>query len=103
MKIKPISEKLIVKRTDPTARTESGIIIPEAHQKHQDQGKVVGAGPGRLLDNGERAPMNAKPGDRVLFSRFSSKGTYELDNEEYICVLDTDVLAILDEPKPRKK
>lgn len=92
MDIKPLSDRVIVKRAEE-AESIGGIIIPEAVKEKPIEGTVVAVGKGKLFDDGARAPMSVKVGDRVIFGKFS--GTeIKVDGIEYLIVREDEILGV---------
>ena len=95
MKIRPLNDRLIVKRMDEEAKTAGGIIIPDTAKEKPQQGKVIAVGPGKMDDRGSRIHMAVHEGDTVLFSKYA--GTeIKIDGEEHMFMREDDVLAIID-------
>jgi chaperonin GroES len=96
MKLKPLSDHLIVTAVDETETSKSGIVLPATVDKERpQQGKVVAVGPGRVLDNGQRLPMSVKKGDRVLFKKYAPD-EIKLDGKEYLVLSESEVIAIIE-------
>ncbi len=96
MKLRPLGDRLIIKAAAKEEMTKSGIILPDTVDKERpEQGEVIAAGPGRLLDNGSRAPMNTKVGDKVMFKKYSPDEV-KVDGEEYLVVSESDVMAVIE-------
>ena len=93
--ITPLSDRLLVKRLEAEEKTKGGIILPDSAKEKPREGKVIAAGPGKLLDNGERSPMTVKVKDHVLFSSYAGSEV-KIDSEEYVILNEDEVLAILD-------
>jgi chaperonin GroES len=94
MKIRPLNDRVIVKRVKKEKKTTGGIIIPDTNKEKPQEGKVVAVGPGKLDDAGKRMPLEVKEGDRVLFSKWA--GTeIKIDGEEHLFMKEDDILAIL--------
>ena len=92
-KIKPLEDRIVVKRLDAEVKTAGGIILPDSAQEKPQKAKVIAVGPGRLLDNGERSPLDVVVGDVVIFSKYG--GTeIRIDEEEHLILSESDVLAI---------
>ncbi len=92
--IKPLDDRIVVTRTEPELTTKGGIILPENAKEKPQQGKVLAVGPGKLLDNGDRAKPDLAAGDTVLFGKYS--GTeITVDGTEVIILKESDVLAKL--------
>jgi len=88
MKIRPLGDKVVVKASTAEERTAGGIVLPDAARERPSQGTVVSVGPGRLLENGERAAMSVSEGDTVIFSKYGGNEV-KLDGNEYL-ILDQD-------------
>ncbi|MFQ5698121.1 MAG: co-chaperone GroES [Myxococcota bacterium] len=94
-KIRPLHNRLIVKRVDEEEKTAGGIIIPDTAKEKPQQGRVLSTGVGRRDDKGNMIPMEVQKGDRVLFSKYSGTEV-TLDGEEHLIISEDDVLAILE-------
>ncbi len=93
--VRPLSDRVLVKRVDSEQKTKGGIIIPDTAQEKPSEGLVVAVGPGALRDDGSRREPHVKAGDRVLFSKYG--GTeIKLDGEEHLILRESDVLAVVD-------
>jgi chaperonin GroES len=93
-KIQPVGDRVVVKPAGKEEITRSGIVIPDTAKEKPQEGEVVAVGNGKLLDNGERAAMEVKVGDRVLFAKYG--GTeFKMDGEELLVLRESDILAIL--------
>lgn len=100
MKVKPLSDRVLVLRIEEDAKTSGGIIIPDTAKEKPQEGKVVAAGPGRLDENGKRIPMAVKKNDRILFGKYA--GTeIQIEGVEHIIMREDDILGILEEKKGR--
>lgn len=96
MKLKPLGENVVVKAITKEEKTKSGIILPDTVDKEKpEQGEVIATGPGKLLDNGSRAPMEVKPGDKVLFKKYSPD-EIKVEGEEVLVLSQSDIIAILE-------
>jgi chaperonin GroES len=95
MNIKPLNDRLIVKRVKEEQKTAGGIIIPDTAKEKPQEGQVVAVGPGRLDDKGKRIPMAVKEGDRVLFSKYAGS-EIKIEGEEHVFMREDDVLGILE-------
>jgi chaperonin GroES len=90
--IKPLDDRIYVTRTEPEEKSAGGIFLPENAKEKPQQGKVLAVGPGKLLDNGERAKPDVAPGDIILFGKYS--GTeITVDGVEVIILRENDILA----------
>ena len=94
MNLKPLGDRLIVKPSEGEEQTASGILLPETAKEKPQQGKVVAAGPGARKENGERASMDVKVDDTVLYAKYSGT-TLKLSGKEYLILKESDVLAIV--------
>ena len=93
MKIRPLQDRILVKRVDEESKTSGGIIIPDTAKEKPQEGKVVAVGPGKTLENGNISEPNVKKGDRILFSKYA--GTeITVEGTEHIIIREDDVLAI---------
>jgi chaperonin GroES len=93
-KIRPIGDRVVVKPAAKEEITKSGIVIPDTAKEKPQEGTVIAVGGGRLLDNGDRAPIDLREGDRVLFAKYG--GTeFKLDGEEYLVLKENDILAVI--------
>ncbi len=92
--IKPLDDRIVVKRADASDTSAGGIILPDSSQDKPQQGIITAVGPGKLLDNGERAGMDVKVGDQIYFGKYG--GTeIRIDEEDVIIMKESDVLAIV--------
>ncbi|MFH0891903.1 MAG: co-chaperone GroES [Candidatus Falkowbacteria bacterium] len=95
MKLKPLHSNVIVKPIRQDEVTKSGIVLPDTVDKERpERGEVVAVGEGKILDNGQRAPMSVKVGDKVMFKKYSPD-EIKVDDEEYLVISEGDILAIL--------
>ena len=96
MKLKPLYDNVVVKPLTQEEITKSGIVLPDTVDKEKpEKGEVVAAGEGRILDNGNRSPMNVKVGDKIMFKKYSPD-EFKVDGEEYLVLSERDILAILE-------
>ncbi len=95
MNLKPLSDRVVIKRIEQEEVKKGGIIIPDTAKEKPQKGEVVAVGPGKLDDNGKRIPMELKVGDKVWFSKYA--GTeIKVDTEEYLVMREDDVLCIVE-------
>lgn len=95
MQLKPLHSNVIIKPIIEDETTKSGIVLPDTVDKERpESGTVMAVGPGRILDNGQRAEMNVKEGDKVMFKKYSPD-EIKVDGEEYLVINEADILAIL--------
>ena len=96
MNIKPIHDKVVVKPIVEDEVTKSGIVLPDTVDKERpEKGKVVAAGTGRILDNGQTATMSVSVGDTVMFKKYSPD-EIKIDGEEYLVISEGDIMAIIE-------
>ncbi|MDY3869230.1 MAG: co-chaperone GroES [Pyramidobacter sp.] len=95
MQLKPLADRIVVKRITTEEKTKSGLYLPDTAKEKPQEGEVVAVGSGRILDNGQKLPLDVKVGDRIIFSKYS--GTeIKVDGEEYIIFSERDVLAVVE-------
>ena len=92
--IKPLGERVVIEVEEGDMKTASGIVLPDTAKEKPQKGVVVAVGTGKLLDNGQRAAMEVKEGDKVIFSKYSGSEV-KVDDKEYLVVRESDILAIL--------
>ena len=95
MKIRPLHDRVIVKRLDEERKTASGIVIPDAAAEKPDQGQVISVGPGKRDDNGKQITLDVKGGDRVLFGKYAGQ-TVKVDGEELLVMREEDIMGIVE-------
>lgn len=95
MKIRPLNDRLLVKRLAEEEKTAGGIIIPDSAKEKPAEGEVVAVGPGKLNDKGTRVALQVAAGDRVLFSKYGGTDV-KFDGEEYLIMREDDILGILE-------
>ena len=93
MKIRPLQDRILVKRVDEEDKTSGGIIIPDTAKEKPQEGLVVAVGPGKTLDSGQLAEPAVSAGDRILFSKYAGTDV-NVDGEEHIIIREDDVLAV---------
>jgi len=94
MKLRPLGDKILVKRVEAKAQTESGIFLPESAKEKPQEAKVIAVGDGKMLDNGTRADFQVKAGDVVLIGKWG--GTeIKIDDQEMLIMSEDDILAII--------
>jgi chaperonin GroES len=94
MKVKPLYDRILLKRIEENETTKGGIIIPDTAKEKPQEGKVMAVGAGALDDSGKRIPMEVKKGDRVLFGKYSGQ-EIKLDGEEHVIVKQDEILGII--------
>jgi len=96
MKVKPLQDRLVVKRIEEEEKTKGGIIIPDAAKEKPQEGRVVAIGDGKVLESGQRVALSVKVGDKILFGKYS--GTeIKIDGNEHLILREDDVLAIIED------
>ena len=95
MKLKPLNDRVLVKRLESEEKTAGGLYIPDTAKEKPSKGEVVAVGPGKVADDGKRVAMAVKKGDMVLFNKYA--GTeIKLDNIEHLVMREDDILAVID-------
>ena len=95
MKVHPLSDRILIKRTEEDEQVRGGIIIPDTAREKPQQAEVIAVGPGRLDDGGNRVPPEVKVGDCVLVGRYGGTEV-EVDGDEYVIINEDDILGILE-------
>lgn len=95
MKVRPLADRILVKRQEPDETVRGGIIIPDTAKEKPQEGKVVAVGPGRLDDDGKRVPLEVKVGDRILMGKYAGTEV-KIDGDEHIIMREDDVLAVIE-------
>ena len=95
MKIRPLQDRILVKRVDEEEKTAGGIIIPDTAKEKPQEGKVVAVGNGKTDDDGKSIPLEVKKGDKVLFSKYSGTEV-TIEGTEHLIIREDDVLGILE-------
>lgn len=95
MNIRPLYDRIIVKRVDQEKQTASGIVIPDSAKEKPEQGEVVAVGNGRLMQDGNIRPLLVKAGETVLFGKYAGQ-TVKLDDKEYLVLKEEDVLGVIE-------
>ena len=95
MKIRPLNDRILVKRLEEEATTAGGIIIPDSAKEKPAEGEIVAVGPGKLNDKGDRSTMDVKPGDRVLFSKYGGTDV-KIEGEDYLIMREDDILGVVE-------
>jgi chaperonin GroES len=94
MKVRPLADRILVRRIEEKETQKGGIIIPDTAREKPQEGKVVAVGPGAVGEDGKRIDMDVKKGDRILMGKYSGTEV-KIDGEEYIIMREDDVLAII--------
>ena len=95
MNVKPLADRLLIKRVDEVETKKSGIIIPDTAKEKPLQAEVVAVGPGRMTEDGKRITMDVKKGDKILIGKYSGSEV-KLDGEEHIILREDDILAVIE-------
>jgi chaperonin GroES len=94
-KLKPLGDKILLKRVEAESKTKSGIVLPETAKEKPKRGTVIAIGDGKLLDDGTRAKFQVKKGDEVIFASYAGTEV-KIDNEEFLILSEDEVLAVIE-------
>lgn len=94
MKLRPLHDRVIIKRLEEERKTASGIVIPDTAAEKPDQGEVLAVGPGKKAEQGKVSPLDLKVGDKVLFGKYSGT-TVKVDGDELLVLREEDVMAVV--------
>lgn len=95
MKIRPLHDRILVKRIEEEEVRRGGIIIPDTAKEKPQEGRVIAVGSGKLLENGQRIAVDVKTGDRVLFQKYGGSDV-KIEDEEYLILREDDILGVLE-------
>ena len=95
MKIRPLHDRVLVKRLEEERKTASGIVIPDSATEKPDQGEIIAVGTGKILEDGKVRPLAVKAGDRVLFGKYSGQ-TVKVDGEELLVLREEDIMGVIE-------
>lgn len=95
MKIRPLHDRVIVRRTEEEEQTKGGIIIPDSAKEKPVEGKVIAVGAGKLLDDGSKQPLEVKKGDRILFGKYAGTDI-KIEGEEHLIMREDDIIAVIE-------
>jgi chaperonin GroES len=95
MKIRPLQDRVIVKRIEEEEKTKGGIIIPDTAKEKPQEGKVIAVGKGKLSDEGKLMPLDVKVGDKILFGKYSGSEV-KLNGEEHLIMREDDILGVVE-------
>ena len=95
MKLKPLNDRVVVKRIEEEEKTAGGIIIPDTAKEKPIQGEILAVGSGKLMEDGNRRPLDVKVGDRVLFSKYAGTEV-KVEGEELLIMREDDILAVIE-------
>lgn len=96
MKIRPLHDRVVVRRKEEEEKTAGGIVLPGSAQEKPNQGEVVAVGPGKSLDSGETRPMSVKAGDNVIFGRYADANTIRDGDDELIVMSESDIFGVVE-------
>lgn len=94
MKIRPLHDRVVVKRIEGESKSAGGIVIPDAAAEKPDQGEVIAVGNGKILEDGKVRALDVKVGDRIIFGKYSGS-TVKIDNVEYLVMREDDIMGIV--------
>jgi chaperonin GroES len=95
MKIRPLHDRILVKRVEEEEKTKGGIIIPDTAKEKPQEGKVIAVGSGKVSEDGKVTPLDVKKGDKILFSKYSGTEV-TIDGEEHLIIREDDILGIVE-------
>ena len=95
MKVRPLSDRVIVKRVEEERKTASGIVIPDTATEKPDQGEIIAVGKGKIGDDGKLHPMNVKVGDKVLFGQYAGQA-FKIGGQEYMTMREDDIIGVIE-------
>ena len=93
--IRPLGDRIVVKPTPNEEKTKSGIVLPDTAKEKPQEGEVVAVGSGKLLETGQRVPIDLKTGDKILFSKYAGNDV-KIDDVEYLIMRESDVLGVIE-------
>jgi len=102
MHFRPLHDRVLVRRIDAEEKTAGGIIIPDTAKEKPQEGEVIAAGPGGRNEEGQLVPLDVKPGDRVLFGKWSGTEV-KIDGKELLIMKESDLLGVVENPSAAKK
>lgn len=95
MKLRPLNDRILVERVQEKEKTQGGIIIPDSAKEKPAEGKVIAVGIGRMVDSGERIPVEVKVGDRILFGKYGGQ-EIKVEGQEYLIMSEQEVLCVIE-------
>jgi chaperonin GroES len=95
MKLRPLSDRVIVKQSEAETKTASGIVLPDSAKEKPTKGKVISVGPGKVDDKGKHLTLNVKAGDNIYYGKYSGTDI-EVDGEKFVILRESDVLGVLE-------
>lgn len=93
--IRPLGDRVVVKPMPSEEKTKSGIVLPDTAKEKPQEGEVIAVGNGRLLESGQRVPIDLKQGDRILFSKYAGN-EIKIDDVEYLIMRESDILGVIE-------
>jgi chaperonin GroES len=96
MKIRPLYDRVVVRRKEEEATSAGGIVLPGSAKEKPNQGEVIAVGEGKILDNGDLRPLSIKVGDTVVFGQYAGSNTIEVDGEELIIMGESEIFAVVE-------
>ena len=94
MKLTPLGDRVLVRRSEAEEKTAGGIVLPDSAKEKPKQGEIIAVGSGRVLEGGERAPLTVKKGDKVLFTSYAGNEV-TIDGQEFLLMREEDILAVV--------
>ena len=95
MLVRPLHDRVVIKRMEEERKTASGIVIPDAATEKPDQGEIIAVGNGKVGDDGKLRPMNVKVGDKVLFGKYAGQ-TFKMDGHEFMTMREDDIIGVVE-------
>jgi chaperonin GroES len=92
--LKPLGDRVVVEHVEQSEKTAGGVFLPDTAKEKPQEGRVLAVGTGRTLDNGTKLPMDVKPGDKIIYSKYSGS-EIKLEGKEYLIISEKDVLAVI--------
>ena len=96
MKIRPLHDRVVVRRKEEEEKTAGGIVLPGSAKEKPNEGEIVAVGEGKLLDNGEVRPLGVKVGDKVIFGRYADSNTFKDGDDELIIMNESDIYGVIE-------
>jgi chaperonin GroES len=96
--LKPLGDRVVVEHVEQSDRSAGGVFLPDTAKEKPQEGRVLAVGTGRTLDNGTKLPMDVKPGDKIIYSKYSGS-EIKIDGKEYLIISEKDVLAVFTDEK----
>lgn len=95
LKIRPLQDRILIKRLEEEGKTKGGIIIPDTAKEKPQEGKVIAVGKGKVLEDGKVHPLDVKAGDKILFSKYSGTEV-KIEGEEHLIIREDDILGVIE-------